>query len=157
MKWQNYFYKFNVQRKKEMIETKFDKRALTEVYNILIMLDREKFEKIPNNIITTIHDNMDLTYNIELDKIEDGEILEDTEKILSIIYTEYLATPEEKEIIEHLTIVPQQVEERIEEYSNIKQYYKEPKIKKESFFENIKNTCFKIIEGTPRIYNQRST
>ncbi len=82
-----------------MIETKFDKRALAEAYNILIMLEREKFEKIPANVINGIHDNMDLSYDVELEKIEDGEILEDTEKILSEIYTEYLATPEEKEIV----------------------------------------------------------
>ena len=82
-----------------MIETKFDKRALAEAYNILIMLEREKFEKIPTNVINGIHDNMDLSYDVELEKIEDGEILEDTEKILSEIYTEYLATPEEKEIV----------------------------------------------------------
>ena len=82
-----------------MIETKFDKRALAEAYNILIMLEREKFEKIPTNVINGIHDNMDLSYDVELEKIKDGEILEDTEKILSEIYTEYLATPEEKEIV----------------------------------------------------------
>ena len=56
-----------------MIETKFDKRALAEAYNILIMLEREKFEKIPANVINGIHDNMDLSYDVELEKIEDGE------------------------------------------------------------------------------------
>ena len=120
-----------------MIGTNFDRRALTEVYNILIMLDREKFEKIPNEIITIIHDNMDLTYNIELDKIEDGEILEDTEKILSIIYTDYLATPEEKEIIENITIVPQQSEEINDLEKNIEKNKEEKKDFKRAKEENI--------------------
>ena len=124
-----------------MIETKFDKRALTEAYNIIIMLDREKFEKIPAEVINEIHDNMDLSYNIELDKIEDGEILEDTEKILSIIYTDYLATPEEKDVVLKLanaTLKP--IENTNENATKIN------KIKNENVFIKFFNKIKKLLD-----------
>ena len=126
-----------------MIETKFDKRALAEAYNILIMLEREKFEKIPANVINGIHDNMDLSYDVELEKIEDGEILEDTEKILSVIYTDYLATPEEKEIVLRLanaTLKPR------EEVNVDNQDVKLHKVKKENIIIKILNKIKKFLK-----------
>ena len=85
-----------------MVETSFNRRALAEVYNILIMLNKEKFEKIPANIIKAIKNNMDTEYEIKWEEIEKGKMLEDTEKILSVIYTDYVATPEEKKAIMQL-------------------------------------------------------
>ncbi len=123
-----------------MIETKFDKRALAEAYNILIMLDREKFEKIPANVINEIHDNMDLSYDVELEKIEDGEILEDTEKILSVIYTDYLATPEEKEIVLKLANATLKPREDV----NIDSQNLEANTKKENKFIKILNKLKKV-------------
>ena len=126
-----------------MFETKFDKKALAEVYNILVMLDREKFEKIPANVINGIHDNMDLSYDVELEKIEDGEILEDTEKILSVIYTDYLATPEEKEIVLRLanaTLKPR------EEVNVDNQNVKLHKVKKENIIIKILNKIKKFLK-----------
>mgnify|MGYP003456501333 FL=1 len=85
-----------------MVETSFDRRALTEVYNVLIMLDKENFDKIPKKMIDAIKDNMDTAYEVEWSEIEKGNLLEDTEKILAVLYTDYLATPEEKNIIMQL-------------------------------------------------------
>ena len=46
---------------------------------------------------------MDKSYDFEVDEenIEEIPLLEDTEKILSVIYTDYLATDEEKEVIKN--------------------------------------------------------
>lgn len=85
-----------------MVETSFDRRALTEVYNVLIMLDKENFDKIPKKMIQAIKNNMDTEYDVQWNEIENGNLLEDTEKILSVLYTDYLATPEEKNIIMQL-------------------------------------------------------
>lgn len=82
-----------------MVNTNFDRRALAEVYNIIIMLEKEKFDKIPVNVIKAIRNNMDEDYDVQWEEIEEGKMLEDTEKILSVLYTDYLATPEEKDII----------------------------------------------------------
>lgn len=85
-----------------MVETSFDRKALAEVYNVLIMLDKENFDKIPKKMIEAIKNNMDTDYEVEWSEIEKGNLLEDTEKILSVLYTDYLATPEEKNIIMQL-------------------------------------------------------
>ena len=85
-----------------MVETSFDRKALAEVYNVLIMLDKENFDKIPKKMIEAIKNNMDTEYDVQWNEIENGNLLEDTEKILSVLYTDYLATPEEKNIIMQL-------------------------------------------------------
>ena len=74
-----------------MVETSFDRRALAEVYNVLIMLDKENFDKIPKKMIQAIKNNMDTEYDVQWNEIENGKLLEDTEKILSVLYTDYLA------------------------------------------------------------------
>ena len=45
-----------------MFETTFDRRALVEVYNILKLLEKSKFDKIPQNLIDAIRYNMDFKY-----------------------------------------------------------------------------------------------
>ena len=85
-----------------MVETNLDRRALTEAYNVLIMLNKENFEKIPIDVIKAIKNNMDTDYEVQWEELEEGNMLEDTEKILSVIYTDYLATPEEKDAIMQL-------------------------------------------------------
>ena len=85
-----------------MVETSFDRKTLAEVYNVLIMLDKENFDKIPKKMIEAIKNNMDTDYEVEWSEIEKGNLLEDTEKILSVLYTDYLATQEEKNIIMQL-------------------------------------------------------
>ena len=85
-----------------MVEKSFDRRALAEVYNVLIMLNKENFDKIPKKMIQAIKNNMDTEYDVQWNEIENGNLLEDTEKILSVLYTDYLATPEEKNIIMQL-------------------------------------------------------
>ena len=85
-----------------MVETNFDRKALAEVYNVLIMLNKDNFDKIPKKMIEAIKNNMDADYEVEWSEIEKGNLLEDTEKILSVLYTDYLATPEEKNIIMQL-------------------------------------------------------
>ena len=78
-----------------------DSRAYTEVYNIINLLDEELKEKIPNNITKNIKDRMDRSYKCHINgvNIEEVELLKDTEKILSVIYTDYLATEEERKVI----------------------------------------------------------
>lgn len=77
-----------------------DKKAYTEVFYIINEMSEELRSKIPSEIIKNIENKMDRDYefNIEND-IENVELLEDTEKILSVLYTDYLATDEEREVI----------------------------------------------------------
>ena len=76
----------------------FDKRSLAEVYTVLIMLEKEKLNKIPKEIIEGIKNNRDLEYEIDFDTIENN-MLPDTQKILSTLYVYYLANPEERDTV----------------------------------------------------------
>lgn len=82
-----------------MFETTLDRKALTEVYSIIKLLEEDNFKKIPPNIVDAIRYNMDLKYEVDYSKLMDNELLEDTKKILSVLYIDYLASYEERNII----------------------------------------------------------
>lgn len=85
-----------------MVNTKFDRKALTEVYEVIIMLENKELNKIPKKLIETIKLNKDNEYEVDFQKLENGEMLPDTMKILAALYTYYLANEEEKNIINKL-------------------------------------------------------
>lgn len=76
-------------------------KAYTEVYYIINSMSEELREKIPEKIQKNIENRMDKEYQfyVENDDFENVGLLEDTEKILSVLYTDYLASDEEREII----------------------------------------------------------
>lgn len=76
-------------------------KAYTEVYYLINEMSEELRMKIPEKILKNIENRMDKEYefDVEDDDLENIELLEDTEKILSVIYTDYLATDEEREVI----------------------------------------------------------
>lgn len=80
-----------------------NRKAYTEVYRFIEMLPEELKRKIPDSLIKGIKNNMDTSYQFEIDdeSLDDMELLEDTEKILSVIYTDYLASEDEKKIIKN--------------------------------------------------------
>ena len=55
-----------------MVETNFDRKALAEVYNVLIMLNKDNFDKIPKKMIEAIKENMDTEYDVQWNEIENG-------------------------------------------------------------------------------------
>ena len=131
-----------------MVETSFDRRALTEVYNVLIMLDKENFDKIPKKMIEAIKENMDTEYDVQWNEIENGNLLEDTEKILAVLYTDYLATLEEKNIIMQLENLRYKdcypvFKNRVKK-ENINEERKLVEVKKENWFMRLvgKIKCF---------------
>ena len=78
-----------------------DSRAYTEAFCIINLMSEEMRNKIPKKILDNIQKCMDEDYEfyIDEDEIENVELLEDTEKILSVLYTDYLSTDEERKII----------------------------------------------------------
>lgn len=74
-------------------------KAYTEVYEIIKHMPKYMKEKIPKNLIQSIEENMDKNYKVDVEDLEECELLEDTEKLLSVIYTDYLATEEEYQAI----------------------------------------------------------
>lgn len=94
-----------------------DRRAYTEVYEIITQMSDELREKIPKEVRKAIEEQRDRNYVFFIDEeVEEIELLEDTEKILSVLYTDYLATEEEKKVIrEKEKILAQRKKEEVPE------------------------------------------
>lgn len=77
------------------------KQAYSEVYYIIGIMPENMKNKIPDNLINAIENNMDKDYKVnpEEKELKNIELLEETKKILSVLYSDYIATDEEKEII----------------------------------------------------------
>lgn len=67
---------------------------------------------------------MDTNYEFYIDDdIGDVELLEDTEKILSVLYTDYLVTDEERDIIKKKEKILQERANTEASYINIKEIF----------------------------------
>lgn len=78
------------------------KKAFTEVYTILNLLDREEYKKIPKKIISVIEKNRDYNYKYEINKdmnLCNTEMLAETKAILFNLFRDYLATTAQKQKI----------------------------------------------------------
>lgn len=80
-----------------------DSKAYTEVNYLINEMSEEMKNKIPISILKNIQNRMDKSYNftIKNEDFENVKLLDDTEKILSVLYTDYFATEEEKEVIQN--------------------------------------------------------
>lgn len=81
-----------------------DRRAYTEAYIIICEMSEEMRNKIPKDVIRNIKNKMDKSYKfslegIDIDDYDKIKLLEDTEKILSVVYTDYFSTEEERNVI----------------------------------------------------------
>ena len=78
------------------------KNAYKEVMEILKYISKEEYKKIPNNMIelfeTQANQEYDFKFNINK-KIDEQEISDLAKTILAILYRDYWATEEERNII----------------------------------------------------------
>ena len=82
--------------------TKFSRIALAQVYEILMEYE-DGIESIPKNVMKFLEDNRDKEYIFkDFDDLENAVLEQDAEKLLIYIYTKYLATPEERDVLEQL-------------------------------------------------------
>lgn len=76
-----------------------DAKAYTEVNEIIQIMPQNIQNQIPEDLRKTIAYNMDKEYKFEIEDFEEIDFLEDTKKILSVLYTDYFATEEERQAI----------------------------------------------------------
>ena len=77
-------------------------KAFTEVYEILMRLNKEDFEKIPNEVIETIKNSRDPGYDFKFKEgvdIVDQDYMLETRALLFNIFKDYLANSKQKEIM----------------------------------------------------------
>ena len=74
-------------------------QAFSEVYDILMRLEKGLYDKIPKEFITAIEKNRDMEYKVNIDyskDINEQELLMETRIILSLIYRDYLCDEEKR-------------------------------------------------------------
>ncbi len=106
------------------------KKALSEIDDILYHLDRTLYSKIPSKMIQLIKENKESSYIPKIDytkSINDQELLKETRVILSLLYRDYICSPEKKnELISNDIIELKQVEENPVKF-DYNQLFKEKK------------------------------
>lgn len=144
------------------------RNAFKEVYVILENTDQELLQKIPNQFMKFLQDNMNREYQINIKKdveIDKQKILKETESILALIYRSYWAADEEKiefankdknELIEQekkkkQNFQGQDINEIFEKRKNTKQTENQLIIlEKQSFIKKIINQILKILKKQKR-------
>lgn len=76
-----------------------DRRAYSEVNYIINNMPKEMKNKIPADVIINIQNKMDKDYVVKIKDIEYDELLPDTEKLLAVLYADYIAPEEERKVI----------------------------------------------------------
>lgn len=74
-------------------------KAFKEINEIIKHFPEDEYNKIPQNFLDLIHENMDNNYEYKVENIDDfqnQEMLEETRIILSMIYRDYIALAGEK-------------------------------------------------------------
>lgn len=108
------------------------KKALAELYVIITYMKQEVKDKIPEELKLSINRNKDKNYSFEYDitlTLDKQNLLLETKALLSVIYTEYLCSTEEKSKWDEYDRFYIQNQERLK-----KENYKE-----ENIFEKRKN------------------
>ena len=113
---------------------KFDRKALTEVYEILKEYE-EGIDEIPEKYLWVIEDNMDKDYVFIIDYFETIELRKDTKKIITYLYTNFLSTSEERSVLKQLEKI--QYEERIAKENKQKQEITYPIFNKNKLEEKV--------------------
>ena len=116
--------------------TKFSRIALAQVYEIIIEYE-DGIETVPENVIKFLDNNRDKEYVFDYsDDLENFKLEKDAENLLIYIYTKYLATEEERQVIENMAKA-----QRIKkEADKQKEYNKEIFEQNKDIEENIENT-----------------
>ena len=88
--------------------------AYKEIYEILKIFPRELVNEIPKDKIDFFYQNMnyDYEYNISKETFDGQTMLEETKAILTILFRDYWATPEQKEKLVNFTKNAQNVIEK---------------------------------------------
>lgn len=137
-----------------MINQAIMPKAYKEVYEIVKHLSEEDFNKIPKEIIKTLHSNMDKDYEfyIIFEDLQNQETLNETKLLLAIIFRDYLATEKQKEKI----MAKERYDEQVYQEEMRKKYNPENFFKKQqsSLDKNKIQKETNVIEYKPNIFKK---
>ena len=104
-----------------MINKEMLPKAYVEVLEILKLISKDDYEKIPKYIIENMEKEKDISYKYEVSYIDDfskQEMLKETEAILAVLYRDYWTTEEQKKKIQEIEVL----ERKISEEEKVKRY-----------------------------------
>ncbi len=87
-------------------------KAYIEVLEILKLIPKEEYDKVPNYIIDNMENEKDASYDFQLGDIEDfqkQELLEETIAILAVLFRDYWATDEQRKRIKEIEIIERRI------------------------------------------------
>lgn len=87
-------------------------KAYIEVLEILKLIPKEEYDKVPNYIIDNMENEKDASYDFQLGDIEDfqkQELLEETIAILAVLFRDYWATDEQRKRITEIEIIERRI------------------------------------------------
>lgn len=123
----------------------FNKKAVSEVIEILNHTDKKIIEKIPQKFIDFLFENADKDYipNIDFyDENWENSIQEDTQAILALLYRDYIVSEDEK-----LKLLKEEQEEKLKIEKELREKYNPDNIfKKKNIEENIQINNVQLIE-----------
>ena len=89
-------------------------KAYVEVLEILKLIPKEEYNKVPNYIIENMHTEKDSAYDFQMDNISNfqkQELLEETIAILAVLFRDYWATDEQRKRIKEIEIIERRIME----------------------------------------------
>ena len=106
-----------------MINKEMLPKAYVEVLEILKLISKDDYEKIPKYIIENMEKEKDISYKYEVSYINDflnQKMLKETEAILAVFYRDYWTTEEQKKKIQEIELLERKIaeEEKIKKYEN---------------------------------------
>lgn len=136
--------------------------AYKEIYEILKIFPNELVSKIPKEKIDFFYNNMDKNYkyDISVETFDGQTMLEETTAILTILFRDYWATPQQREkILNYEETFKRKMQEKANMQYNSEELFKNKEIKmpvnehvqetalveyKENIFQRIKNIILKL-------------
>ena len=143
------------------------KKSLKETYEIIQNSENKIIEKIPNNFLKFIEDNMDKNYNPKInfdDENWKNKINNDTKAILALIYRDYIVDTEKRnKLIQEEKAQREIYEKELREKYNPDEIFKNRTVKEDEVINNnqlieVKEAPWnkKIIESILRIFGRRN-
>lgn len=143
------------------------KKSLKETYEIIQNSENKIIEKIPNNFLKFIEDNMDKNYNLKInfdDENWKNKINNDTKAILALIYRDYIVDAEKRnKLIQEEKAQREIYEKELREKYNPDEIFKNRTVKEDEVINNnqlieVKEAPWykKIIESILRIFGRRN-
>ena len=143
------------------------KKSLKETYEIIQNSENKIIEKIPNNFLKFIEDNMDKNYNPKInfdDENWKNKINNDTKAILALIYRDYIVDTEKRnKLIQEEKAQREIYEKELREKYNPDEIFKNRTVKEDEVINNnqlieVKEAPWykKIIESILSIFGRRN-